>query len=74
MVASLIMFGFVASLYPEVAAGGRPSAVLAEPLPGLVLAFEVEPLGMLFALIASFLWIVTSVYSIGIIAAPLTPR
>ena len=65
IVASLIMFGLVASLYPEVAAGGRPSAVLAEPLPGLVLAFEVEPLGMLFALVASFLWIVTSVYSIG---------
>ena len=65
IVASLISFGLVASLYPEVAAGGRPSAVLAEPLPGLALAFEVEPLGMLFALVASFLWIVTSVYSIG---------
>ena len=34
-------------------------------LPGLQLAFEVEPLGMLFALIASGLWIVNSLYSIG---------
>ena len=34
-------------------------------LPGLPIAFEVEPLGMLFALIASGLWIVNSLYSIG---------
>ena len=34
-------------------------------MPDLPLALEVEPLGMLFALIASFLWIVTSIYSIG---------
>ena len=32
---------------------------------GLSLSFEVEPLGALFALIASGLWIVNSVYSIG---------
>jgi len=29
------------------------------------LAFEVEPLGLLFALVASFLWIVTTIYAIG---------
>ena len=29
------------------------------------LAFEVEPLGMLYALVASGLWIVTSLYAIG---------
>ncbi len=34
-------------------------------LPGLQIAFTVEPLGMLFALIASGLWIVNSLYSIG---------
>ena len=34
-------------------------------LPGLPLAFEVEPLGMLFGLVASGLWIVNSIYSIG---------
>ncbi len=60
-----LLFGLVASLYPAVASGGRPAALLAAPLPGLALAFEVEPLGMLFALVASFLWIVTSIYSIG---------
>ncbi len=46
-------------------AGGRPRLDVVEVLPGLDLAFEVEPLGMLFALVASGLWIVTSLYSIG---------
>lgn len=33
--------------------------------PGLEFALQVEALGILFALVASFLWIVTSVYAIG---------
>ncbi|MCA1799620.1 MAG: hypothetical protein LC632_09265 [Xanthomonadaceae bacterium] len=65
LVTAVALFGVVATLYPEVAAGGRPALDLIEVLPGLSLAFEVEPLGMLFALVASFLWIVTSVYAIG---------
>ncbi len=63
--AAVILFLLVLSLYPEVAAGGRPGVVLFTVLPGLDLALSVEPLGMLFGLVASFLWIVTSVYSIG---------
>lgn len=38
---------------------------LFEVLPGLVVAFKVESYGMLFALIASSLWLVTSIYAIG---------
>jgi len=38
---------------------------LIEVLPGLALAFRLEPLGLLFAFIASGLWIVTSLYAIG---------
>ena len=33
--------------------------------PGLTLAFHIEPLGLMFALLASGLWIVTTIYSIG---------
>ncbi len=36
-----------------------------EPLPGVAIAFEVEALGMLFALVAGLLWVVTSIYAIG---------
>ncbi|MBL9102040.1 MAG: monovalent cation/H+ antiporter subunit D family protein [Myxococcales bacterium] len=38
---------------------------IAEVLPGVFLELKVEPLGMLFALIASSLWILNSIYSIG---------
>ncbi len=64
-----VLFGLVASLLPDVMAGARPTASLAEPIPGIALAFEVEPLGMLFAFVASLLWIVTSLYSIGYMRA-----
>ncbi|MBC3765516.1 proton-conducting transporter membrane subunit [Neptunicella marina] len=36
-----------------------------EILPGLSLSFLIEPYGVLFALVASFLWIVTTLYAIG---------
>ncbi len=59
------LFAVVASLVPEVLAGGRPELTLLPVLPGLELALGLEPLGMLFALVASGLWIVTSAYSVG---------
>jgi len=40
-----------------------------EMLPGLSLALHREPLSLLFALIASGLWVVTSVYAIGYLRA-----
>ena len=65
IVTSVALFAAVVTILPDVLAGGRPELVLLEMLPGLDLKFTVEPLGMLFALIASGLWIVTSIYSIG---------
>ena len=57
-----------------VMAGARPGAALVEVVPGLAIAFQVEPLGMLFALVASALWIVNSIYSIGYMRAHDEPR
>ena len=64
---AVLAFGVVAALVPEVRRGtdSYPAFDFFEIVPGLPLAFEVEPLGMLFGLIASGLWIVTSAYSIG---------
>lgn len=62
---SVILFMMLIPLAQEVMAGGRPSLTLTEVLPGLTLQFSLEPLGMLFALVAGFLWPVTSVYAIG---------
>lgn len=52
-------------LLPELLAGARPEVALAEPIPGIAIAFRVEPLGMLFAALASGLWLINSIYSIG---------
>jgi multicomponent Na+:H+ antiporter subunit D len=65
LVTAAALFVLVATLVPEVLAGGRPRVHVAEVMPGIDLAFRVEPLGMLFALVASGLWIVNSLYSIG---------
>jgi multicomponent Na+:H+ antiporter subunit D len=64
-----LLFLAVTGLLPQVLAGAQPAAHLLTMLPGLPLVLRVEPLGMLFALIASGLWIVNSVYSIGYMRA-----
>ena len=65
IVGSVILFAVVIALAGLVAAGARPELVLLEPIRGLSFALKLEPLGMLFALVASGLWIVNSFYSIG---------
>ncbi len=65
LLTAVCMFLVVGSITHVVIGGGRPSVTLAELLPGLNITFTVEPLGMLFGLIASGLWIINSLYSIG---------
>ena len=65
IVTSIVTFVCVLQLLPDVLAGERPLLTVLEIIPGLPFAFRVEPLGMMFGLIASFLWIVTSFYAIG---------
>ena len=62
------------SLLGPVFHGARPEAHLIDIVPGLEIAFKVEPLGMLFALVAASLWIVNSIYSIGYMRANNEPR
>ncbi len=61
----LILIFLVVNLYQGVLAGETISVFWWELLPGLSISFDIEPLGMLFALIASFLWLVTTCYAIG---------
>ena len=62
---AVTLLGLVIQLIGPVANGQDVSLSLAEPIPGLEIAFSLEPLGLVFALLASGLWIVTSVYAIG---------
>ena len=65
LVTACALFAVVRQLVEPILAGARPEWLLLEPMAGLPVAFRVEPLGMLFALIASGLWIVNSIYSIA---------
>ncbi len=66
---SVLLFSIVLGVHTDFASGLRPVVNLVEVMPGIDLAFQVEPLGMLFALVASGLWIVTSFYAIGYMRA-----
>ena len=64
------VFALVACLLPQVLAGGEPiRATLFEMMPGVAISFRVEPLGMVYALVATLLWIPNSIYSIGYMRA-----
>ncbi|NQY75096.1 MAG: monovalent cation/H+ antiporter subunit D family protein, partial [Candidatus Margulisbacteria bacterium] len=55
----------ILSMLPLVLQGNVIEFVLCQILPGLAIKLKVDAFGMLFALVASSLWIVTSMYSIG---------
>lgn len=65
LIAAVMKFLLVLSLLPAVSAGDVVEQSLLAIAPGVELAFRVDSLGLYFALIASGLWILTSIYSIG---------
>jgi multicomponent Na+:H+ antiporter subunit D len=65
LITALCVLYAVSVLAIRVNTGELPGIQLLEPLPGLAIAFKLEPLGMLFALVAGILWPVTSLYAIG---------
>ena len=69
ILAAVIMFLAAASMLPQVLGGKVVEYRLLTLFPGLDIKFRVDPLGLLFAVTASFLWIVVSFYSIGYMRA-----
>ncbi|MDC1172799.1 monovalent cation/H+ antiporter subunit D family protein [Alphaproteobacteria bacterium] len=65
LLTAALLFAFVCFLLQIVLEGQNTSLQLLPVIPGLMIAFNIEPLGMLFATIASGLWIINSLYSIG---------
>jgi multicomponent Na+:H+ antiporter subunit D len=62
---AFLLLLIVLSLLPLVLGGDRPSVELVYILPEIPLRFTAEPLGMIFACVASLLWPINSLYSIG---------
>ncbi len=65
LITSGALLAVVIPLLAIASSGAQPEINLIMVLPGLPIGFKLEPLGMLFSLVASGLWIVTTVYSIG---------
>jgi multicomponent Na+:H+ antiporter subunit D len=62
----IILFALVGAIAPAVSGGDRPEVLLVS---SFRLVLRLEPLGFLFAMVASGLWIVTSFYSFGYMRA-----
>ena len=65
LIACIALSIITISMFMRTGAGQPPSLVLAEPMAGVEIAFRLEPLGALFAVMASVLWGVNSLFSIG---------
>jgi multicomponent Na+:H+ antiporter subunit D len=63
--AAAVLFALVASLIPTILEGGRFQFTIFQLLPGLSIALRADALSMVFAVSASFLWVVTVFYSAG---------
>jgi len=69
VVTTLSTFSCVLGLLQAMRAGASVSVQWLEVFDGLTLSFHLEPLGMLYALVASGLWIPTALYGIGYMRA-----
>jgi len=65
VVAAAVSFGLVASMLPTVLAGEVPTTDLGTFVPGVDLVFQADPLGLLFGLVVTGLWLPMAIYSIG---------
>jgi len=68
--AAVVMFGIIVSIIPDVAPAplGQGKTLVCEVfkiLPGLSVTFRADAFSMIFAVAASFLWIITVFYSMG---------
>jgi len=65
VLAALGAFGIVASMVPGVLSGSVYATQLGAFLPGVQFTLRADALGILFGLLASLLWVITSFYSMG---------
>jgi len=63
--ASVLLFGTVVSLVLGFSNTPDTVVVLISVMPGLAISLNTEPLGLLFAVVASGLWIVTHIFGVG---------
>ena len=65
VIAAVTMFSIVASMIPDVLAGKMLHYQLFTILPGVTVTLRADGFSMIFAVVASFLWILAAFYSMG---------
>jgi multicomponent Na+:H+ antiporter subunit D len=65
LVAAVVKLGVVLALLPAVLRGAEPEVTLFPIAQGVTFTLRADPAGMVFALSAAALWLLTSIYSIG---------
>lgn len=65
VLAGVIKFSIVISMVPAILSGNTIEYTLVTFYQGIDIKFRVDALGLLFATVSSFLWIITTFYSIG---------
>jgi len=65
ILAGILKFSIVMSMAPVIFSGNTIEYTLVSFYQGIDIKFRVDALGLLFATVSSFLWIVTTFYSIG---------
>ncbi|MEW6665865.1 MAG: monovalent cation/H+ antiporter subunit D family protein [Thermodesulfobacteriota bacterium] len=65
VLAGIVKFSIVVSMVPAVLSGHTIEYTLVTFYQGIDIKFRVDALGLLFGTVSSFLWIVTTFYSIG---------
>ncbi len=68
-VAAFLKCGIVLSMIPAILDGKQLGITIAQVFPGVSIAFRVDALGLLFAVVASCLWIITAMYTMGYMRA-----
>lgn len=74
LLTACLLCGVTVWLLANNLAGGMAQLPLLEMAPGLPLRLAAEPVGLVFATVASILWIVITVYSIGYMRAKNEPH
>lgn len=65
VVGAILTFASVLSFLPTILAGDQLQYTLFQLYPGVAVKLNLDPLGVIFAMVASFLWILAALYCIG---------
>ena len=72
VIASVLKFGIILSMLPAVLDGNQYQWTLCQITDTVGLTLRTDPAGMIFAVLASMLWVPMNFYSIGSICAAIT--